>query len=396
MVSDKQPRLVQAVCTVVFLDTMLYAVLAPLLPGLAAELGLSKLSAGVLTASYPIGMLLGSLPGGALAVRAGPRATVLSGLTLLLCATVAFALLRSAAALDIARFVEGIGGAFSWAGGLAWIVAEVPTDERGAMIGRAVGAAIGGALFGPALGTLASGIGRPAAFTALALAVACVIIWTWRLPSHHVPSGQGVRSAIAVLRERDVVVAMWLVGLPAIASGAVNVLGPLRFHGLGAGAAVIGATFLVAAAIEAAIAPAVGRFSDRHGRMTPLRFGLAAAACALLCFTLAQAVIPFAVVIVLIASALGLFWAPAMAMLADAGDAHGLEPGLAAALMNVAWAGGQIAGAAGGGAVAKAAGDLVPMTISAGLCALTLITLALPSARGRRTANSRAPDTVAR
>jgi hypothetical protein len=40
--------------------------------------------------------------------------------------------------------------------------------------------------------------------------------------------------------------------------------------------------------------------------------------------------------------------------------------------MNLAWAGGQILGGGGGGAVAKAAGDGLPMAITAGLCAVTL------------------------
>jgi len=55
------------------------------------------------------------------------------------------------------------------------------------------------------------------------------------------------------------------------------------------------------------------------------------------------------------------FWAPAMAMLSDAAEARSLDQGLAAALINLAWAGGQIAGSGAGGALAKAAGDGVPI-----------------------------------
>jgi MFS family permease len=128
-----------------------------------------------MTASYAIGTLVGSLPGGVLAVRAGPKFTVCVGLALLACSTVAFALLHNAALLDAARFVDGVGGACSWAGGLAWIVAETPADQRGAMIGRALGAAIGGALFGPVIGTVATATGRPAAFGVLVLAALLLI-----------------------------------------------------------------------------------------------------------------------------------------------------------------------------------------------------------------------------
>src|SRR5690349_17127705 len=42
-------RLVLVVGAVVFVDTMFYAAIAPVLPGLAKELHLSKLSAGALT-----------------------------------------------------------------------------------------------------------------------------------------------------------------------------------------------------------------------------------------------------------------------------------------------------------------------------------------------------------
>ncbi|HET9720046.1 MAG TPA: MFS transporter [Solirubrobacteraceae bacterium] len=103
-------RLTLLVGAAVLLDTTFYAVVAPLLPGLTHSLHLSKLGAGVLTASYPAGMLLASIPGGVLAVRWGPRAAVCIGLGLLFCSTVAFALLRSAPGIDAARFAEGVGG----------------------------------------------------------------------------------------------------------------------------------------------------------------------------------------------------------------------------------------------------------------------------------------------
>jgi len=368
-------RLVLVIGAVVFVDTMFYAVIAPLLPGLAHQLRLSKLSAGLLTASYPIGTLLGSLPGGLLAVRAGPRFTVCTGLALLGCSTLAFAFLTDAAALDAARFVEGVGGACSWAGGIAWIVAETPTDRRGAVMGRALGAAIGGALFGPVIGTVATALGRPVTFTAVAVAAAMLVVQTRTLPAHHAPSEQGLESVSQALRRPEVAAGMWLMALPAVASGAINVLGPLRLHRFGAPAAVIGATYLAAAAIEAAIAPAVGSLSDRRGRLAPMRYGLAAVAAALLCFTWPGSVVALAVVIVITSASLGVFWAPAMAMLADAAEAHGLDQGLAAALMNLAWAGGQIIGSGGGGAVAKIDGDGLPMAIVAGVCATTLAAL---------------------
>lgn len=365
-------RLVLVVSAVVFVDTMFYAVIAPLLPALARELHLSKLSAGVMTASYPVGTLLGSLPGGMLAARAGPKPTVVAGLVLLAGSTIAFAFLHDATALDAARFVEGLGGACSWAGGLAWIVSETAAERRGALIGRALGAAIGGALFGPVIGTLANAIGRRAAFSGVVLVAVLLIVETRRLPSRHVRSRQGLGNLRAALADRGVRTGMWLVALPAVASGVLNVLGPLRLHRFGAGAAAIGATFLLAAGVEAVVTPAIGSLSDRHGRLVPLRLGLAVTTGLLLCFSLPSIVLVLAAVIVAIGAALGAFWAPAMAMLSDAAERQGLDQGLAGALMNLAWAVGQTLGSAAGGGLANATSDALPMVITAGLCAGTL------------------------
>ncbi len=360
---------------IVFVDTMFYAAIAPLLPALAHELHLTKLSAGVMTASYPAGTLAAAIPGGMLAVRVGPKLTVCIGLTLLACSTLAFGFLNDVAALDAARFVEGVGGACSWAGGLAWLVAETASDRRGGVLGGTLGAGIAGALFGPVIGTIANAVGRAATFSAVGVIAVLLILAARRLRSPELGPGQGLRQLGAALRHPIVIVGMWLVALPAIASGMLGVLGPLRMHSFGADAVLIGATFLTGAAIEAALTPAIGRFSDRRGRLLPLRLGLAATTGALLLFLLPTSAGPLAVTLVVALSTLGVFWAPAMAMLSEAAEAQRLEQGLAAALMNLAWAAGQIVGAGAGGAAAKVAGDAVPIGASAALCAATLLML---------------------
>ena len=358
---------------IVFVDTMFYAAVAPLLPSLTRELHLSKASAGVLTASYAIGTLVGAIPGGVLAERAGPRIALYTGLALMGASSLAFGLVDNIVLLDAARVLQGLGGACTWAGALAWLIAEVPVQRRGSAIGGALAAGIGGALFGPVIGTLAHAFGRATVFSAVIVVAGVLMVAVAILPSPTpFPGEYGRARLLDQLRRPVIALSMWLVALPAIASGTINVLGPLRLGELGAGAAGIGATFLVAAAIEAAMSPAVGHVSDRRGRILPLRAGLAATAVALLFFTVPQTAVLLAVVIVLETVGLGTFWAPAMAMLSDAADSYGVSQGYAMALINLAWAAGQIVGAAGGGALAKATGDAVPFAISAVLCAATL------------------------
>jgi MFS family permease len=168
---------------IVFVDTMFYAAVVPLLPTLTHLLHLSKASAGVLTAAYAVGTLVGSLPGGRLASRAGARSAVYVGLLLLASSSVAFGFLNSIALLDVARFVQGVGGAYTWAGSLAWLIAAVPVDRRGSTIGGALAAAIGGALFGPVIGTLAHELGRAPVFSAVVVVAGGLAVTVRMLPA---------------------------------------------------------------------------------------------------------------------------------------------------------------------------------------------------------------------
>ena len=365
---------------VVFVDTMFYAAVAPLLPALTHDLHLSKASAGVLTASYALGTLVGSIPGGMLASRAGPRVTVYAGLFLLGASSLAFGFLNHVVLLDAARFVQGFGGACTWAGSLAWLIGEVPVDRRGSTIGGALAAAIAGALFGPVIGTLAHVLGRGPVFSAVVVVAGALAAAVHALPAPSPRSAPLRRTRLLEeVRDPATALAMWLVALPAIASGVISVLAPLRLNALGASAVAIGATYLIAAAAEAVVSPAVGHVSDRRGRMLPLRIGLGAATIILLCFAPSESAIAVAIVVVLSAVALGIFWAPAMAMLSDVAESRGVTQGYAMALTNLAWAAGQIVGAGGGGALAKATGDALPFALSAALCAATLgLVLARP------------------
>ena len=374
-------RLLLLVSAVVLVDTMFYAAIAPLLPDYRDDLALSKSAAGILTASYAAGTLVGALPAGWLAGRLGGKATMLLGLGLLTGSSVAFGFAREIVLLDLARFAQGIGGACSWAGGFAWLVAVAPRERRGELIGAALAAAIFGVLLGPVLGGVASETSPALVFSCVGVLAMALAAWALGTPAEPLAEQATLRELRRGLRSRPIVLAVWLVALPALFSGTLNVLAPLRLDELGASGLAVGAVFLTAAAVEGVMSPLLGRFSDRRGRMLPLRTGLAAGAVAAVLLPLPGAVWLLAPTVVIAVGALGVFWTPAAALLSESAESAGLDQGFAFGLMNLAWAGGQVLGGVVGAGLADATADAVPYAILTLLCTGTLVL-----ARSRRRA----------
>jgi MFS family permease len=369
-------RLLFLVGAIVLVDTMFFAALTPLLRHYVDELDLGKAGAGVLQSMYPAGALVAAIPGGIAAARFGVKPTVLIGLTLLALTTVAFGLANSVWALDLARFMQGVSSAFSWTGSLAWLVAAAPPGRRGRLIGSAFGAAIAGALFGPVLGAIASFTGTATAFSVVAGLALVLAVAAWRTPAPAVVERQPLSMLFQALTVRSIQIPIWLCLLPALLFGNLSVLAPLRLSHLGWGAAAIGATYLVMAAIEATWAPILGRAADRYGRMLPLRAALVASAIVSFMLPWPQSPWLLALVVVSAGFAFGSFWTPAMSLATDEAETYGLDYGYAFALVNLAWAPGQAGGAALGGVLAAATTDAAPYLALSALCLLTLWAIA--------------------
>ncbi len=365
-------RLLLLSSAIVFFDTLFFAVLTPLLPHYADELGLGKTGAGLLAAAYPAGALAGAIPSGIVTARAGPKVTVIVGLTVVAACTVLFGVASEPWQLDSARFAQGVASAFSWTGAMAWLVSASPPGRRGSLIGTAFATAVAGALFGPVLGGVASLAGIGVTFTTVGVLSLGLVGWAATTPALPPGEMQGPGALFGALSDRRMLAGCWLVVLPSLLFGTLSVLAPLRLAALGFGAVAIGVTFLCSAAVEAVQNIVLGRLSDRIGPVRPLLAGLGASAVVACLLPWPDRKLVLAVLVVLSGISFGMLFTPAMTLLANRSEERGLGYGYTFALINLAWAPGQTLGAAGGGAVAHASADAVPYLALASVCLATL------------------------
>src|SRR4051812_10213959 len=228
-------RLLYLASAIVFLDTVFYAAIVPLLPTYAADFHPSKAGAGVLAAAYPAGTLIGALPGGWLAARIGVRPTVALGLSTLIASSLAFAFAPSIAALDVARFVQGLGGAATWAGAVGWLIGAAPRERRGELIGSAMAAAIVGALCGPVLGGAAAAAGPELVFSCVGVAGAGLLAWALRTPAPEAGPRTTLRMGVGGVGGPPVAVGVWVIALGRLLYRTLGGVAPPRGRGLGGG-----------------------------------------------------------------------------------------------------------------------------------------------------------------
>lgn len=364
-------RLLALVSAIIFVDALLFTALTPLVPAYAEEFDLSKAGVGLLVGAYGAGALLGGIPGGLAAARFGPKRAVVAGLLLLSVACLAFALADTVLGLGAARFVQGIASTATWAGALAWISVSTPRERRGEVIGTAFGAAIFGAILGPVFGALAELIGIEEAF----LVVGLVTLAFAGLASLARPARSEAISLAGLgraLRDQRFLGGLWLNALPAMLFGLLIVLAPLAFDDAGWTAFAIAGVFFSAGLIEVVLNPLLGRFTDRSGRLVPIRAALAASVVVAIALGASSEVLILALLVCAASVSFGSLYTPGMSLTSHRADSVGLAQGLAFGVMNTAWAFGELVGPTAGGALADASSDAAPYVVGAVLCAATL------------------------
>src|SRR4051812_7452928 len=158
-----------------FVDMVGLAMIVPLLPFYATELGASATVVGLLVSAFSVAQLAVAPLWGRLSDRYGRRPAILAGLLLTACAYAIFGFAGSVPVLLLSRLVQGLGG--GTIGVVQAYVADAsPPEQRTKSLGWLSAVTSLGAVAGPAFGSLMIGLGGRAApgigAAALALLVA--------------------------------------------------------------------------------------------------------------------------------------------------------------------------------------------------------------------------------
>ena len=356
-------------------DMLVYGLIVPILPTLAAQHGASPATVGALFAAYAAALIIATPFVGLWVDRAGSRRPMLVGMIGLAAATLLFATSPWFELLLVARALQGVSAAVSWTAGLALIAATHPPNRRGSAMGIALASVSIGVLLGPPLGGflfehwglrapffLAAGL---AAFDAVLRAVL-----VRDLPA----SGQG-SATNSLLGRPGVAPTLGLTAVGAMLIAFLEPVLPLHMAGHhGATPTWIGVWFGVAALANILVYPLAGRAADRRGRMAVVATGAAIAAAALSAIGFVPTLWAVGLCLSLATIAAGLVLAPTTALIGELAESQ--DPpvyGAAYSLYNLAYA----SGLAAGPLLAGAGTTLLGFPTSAALFGLAMSLVAL-------------------
>jgi len=366
-------RLLVLACCVAFLDGVFISAVAPLLPAYVDDLDIGSGLAGVLSASYSVGLLMAALPAGIISVKYGPRPALLAALVVLSVSSIAFGFATTYPALLVSRGLEGIASAFAWTAMLGWLIAVTDVGQRARLFGVVFGAAFAGFTLGPVLGGLAATAGTEAVFGAVGLASAAICLPLLRTPApaRAEPRSMGTYGHLA--RQPLVRYALWLQALPGLVFGAVGLVVALRLSELGGGPLLIAAGFFVAGLFQVISMPLVGRWIDVVGTAKPIRVGLLASSVAALALLLPEQAMVLAILFPFLWVLFSIVLTPATVVLTSNVEAAGGDASFGFAMMNLAFAPGAIVGAVMAGVLRDLSGDLASMALVSAFCAGTVL-----------------------
>jgi MFS transporter, DHA1 family, solute carrier family 18 (vesicular amine transporter), member 1/2 len=349
-------------------DLLVYGIVVPVLPQLAAVTEAGPSAAGLLFACYAAALIAATPVAGWWVNRAGPRGPLLTGLLGLGVTTALFAFGRPLALLLAARLTQGVAAALSWVAGLALVAAVTPFAQRGRNLGLVLSGANIGTLLGPLVGGfLADYFGTAAPFLfAAAIAVSEVILQL--LLIRRTPTAIDDTGTIrGVLRVPGAWSATFIALLGAAVLSVLEPILPLQLAATGVSSGLIGVIFAVAILAVAVTTPWAGDLVTKSQPQTPVLAGILLSVATLLVLAHTHTTGVILVAMAALGTGSGLILGSSVAVLSTVGE-RSTPPtfGTVSALANLAYAVGLLLGPGSSGPLTSATSYTAAITITAG------------------------------
>lgn len=137
-----------------FMGTFLVSAVNIALPTIEKDLSLNAIELSWIITAFILAMAFSMLPAGSLGDRSDNRRLFRMGVVLFTIASAICYMAPGGYWLIAARFLQGIGAAFSNTTGQAILVASFPAEKRGQVLGISVASVYGGLALGPLIGGL--------------------------------------------------------------------------------------------------------------------------------------------------------------------------------------------------------------------------------------------------
>ena len=254
-----------------FISQVGIAVMLPLLPLYATELGAEPFVLGLLTSSFAVTNAIGQLGTGFLSERFGAQRMMSAGVGLYATLNALIATAASAPWLLAWRTIAGLGGGAMIVSERIYL-AQVTEPARRAFANGIISAAqSAGTVAGPAVGSVAAAIGGlRAPFVLVALTSAIALVGTLFLPSPTLRPAAERRAEAEVEEPLDMaaLVTLLAANLALMASyGAfITTYAPLATTQLGWSIIDVGIAFSFLGAGSIVLGPALAHLADRIGR----------------------------------------------------------------------------------------------------------------------------------
>jgi DHA1 family inner membrane transport protein len=361
----------------IFVGELGWSGIAPLLPDYQDRFGLTDTTTGFVLSIAAVGILLVSLPAGALSRRFAVRTLTLWGMGALALGNLVTGLAGSYGMLLVGRGLLGVGLGTMWVTATAWLhdAAREQAARALALTTTVVGL---GSLVGPSLvGFMGErySLGTPFVILGIVCAVAGLSLAAapseeGRVAEPSPPLPDMLRAA----RADDAMVASILLTLVvALMWMTVELLAPLRLDAAGLSATQIGLAFSGASILFAITSALTARGADRYATVRVAAIWCAAFGVVIAIASVAvttQATIGF---LLAMGTTTGVMVALTYPLGALGAAEGGFSVAVVGALLNMVWAGSGIVGPSIGGALAGRGGDQLVFVIlaAAGLGAAT-------------------------